>query len=298
MPLVVCALYKFVELADYDALRQPLKQHCVDQGIRGTLLLAREGINGTVAGTREAIDALLEYLRADPRLATLEYKESYTDDMPFHRMKVRLKTEIVKLGVPEVDPTAVVGEYVQGRDWNQIVQDPDVLLIDTRNGYEVELGTFPGAVDPKTDTFTQFVDYVDRKLDPEKHPKVAMFCTGGIRCEKASSFMLQRGFKQVFHLKGGILQYFEDMAATPEQNLWDGDCFVFDHRVTVDKTLTPGDYSLCCACGEVVTAEERESERYQEGVACPKCYGKLSPEKLQSVTERQKQHELRNQRVK
>lgn len=288
---VVCALYKFASLPDYEAIRQPLKDHCLEHGIRGSILLAEEGINGTVAGPRKGIDALLSYLKSDERFADIDTKESYTDDMPFQRMKVRLKQEIVKLGVPEADPTAVVGEYVQGEDWNKLIQDPDVVVIDTRNDYEVELGTFPGALDPKTESFTEFVDYVDQNLDPQKHPKVAMFCTGGIRCEKASSLMLQRGFKQVFHLKGGILQYFEDMPS--EDNLWDGDCFVFDDRVTVDKNLAPGNYTLCYACGEVNTPEDRKSDLYKEGLSCPKCHGKLSPEKMKSVIDRHKQHQLK-----
>lgn len=239
-PIVVVALYKFVALPDYRALREPLRQLMLDHGVKGTLLLAEEGINGTVSGTREGIDALLTRLKADPRFADLEHKESYCAEQPFQRSKVKLKKEIVTLGVPEVDPTRQVGTYVAPADWNTLIDDPEVVLIDTRNDYEVAIGTFAGARDPKIASFREFADYVRSQLDPAKHKKIAMFCTGGIRCEKASSYMLSQGFEEVYHLKGGILKYLEEVP--PTQSKWQGECFVFDDRVTVRHDLSTGDY--------------------------------------------------------
>ncbi len=232
---VVAALYKFVDLPDYADLRAPLRAIMDAHKVKGTLLLAREGVNGTIAGSRDGIDAVLAHLRSDPRLADLEHKESYCDAQPFLRAKVRLKKEIVTLGVPGVDPNARVGTYIDPKDWNALIADPDVILIDTRNDYEVAIGTFEGAIDPKTASFGEFPEYVRANLDPRTHKKVAMFCTGGIRCEKASSFMLQEGFEEVFHLKGGILKYLEEIPA--EQSRWRGECFVFDERVALGHGL-------------------------------------------------------------
>ncbi|MEC9481805.1 MAG: rhodanese-related sulfurtransferase, partial [Halomonas sp.] len=226
--IVVAALYKFVALPDYQALREPLLSTLKAHDIRGTLLLAEEGINGTVSGTRESIDALLAWLREDTRFAELDHKESCCDAHPFYRTKVKLKREIVTLGVSGVDPNQRVGTYVEPQDWNAIISDPEVLVIDTRNDYEVEIGSFEGAVDPRTQSFREFPDYVKQHYDPARHKKVAMFCTGGIRCEKASSYMLHEGFEEVYHLKGGILNYLEKV---PESaSLWRGECFVFDNR--------------------------------------------------------------------
>lgn len=238
--IVVAALYKFVSLPDYQALREPLRQVMLDNGVKGTLLLAEEGINGTVSGWRQGIDALLAWLKRDPRFADLEHKESYCEEQPFRRTKVKLKKEIVTLGVPQVDPTRQVGTYVEPKDWNALIDDPEVVLIDTRNDYEVAIGTFERAVDPKTGSFREFPDYVNTHFDPRRHKKVAMFCTGGIRCEKASSYLLSQGFEQVYHLKGGILKYLEEVPA--EQSKWRGECFVFDERVTVGHALAEGEY--------------------------------------------------------
>jgi UPF0176 protein len=235
--LVVAAVYKFVKLADSASLREPLLAQCDALGITGTLLLAEEGINGTIAGTRSGIDNILAYLRSDPRLGDLEHKESFAEHPPFYRMKVKLKKEIVTMGVPGIDPTERVGRYVKPEDWNALIRDPDVLLVDTRNDYEVDVGTFKGAVDPRITTFREFPDYVKRNFDPEKQPRVAMFCTGGIRCEKASAYMLQQGFPEVYHLQGGILKYLENIPA--ERSLWQGECFVFDQRVAVGHGLAP-----------------------------------------------------------
>jgi len=293
-PLVVAALYKFVKLPDCASLREPLLAQCEALGISGTLLLAEEGVNGTIAGTRTGIDKILAYLRSDPRLADLEHKESSADHPPFYRMKVKLKKEIVTMGVQGVDPNENVGHYVKPEDWNALISDPDVLLIDTRNDYEVDVGTFKGAVDPRITTFREFPEYVKKNFNPEKQPRVAMFCTGGIRCEKASAYMLQQGFPEVYHLQGGILKYLENVPA--DESLWQGECFVFDQRVAVGQGLAPGHYELCYGCSRPITAEQKASPKYQAGVSCPNCYDSLTPEKRAAALERQKQVELANQR--
>jgi UPF0176 protein len=231
-PLVVAALYKFVTLDDCVSMREPLLAVCKANDVYGTLLLAGEGINGTIAGTREGIDTVLDYLRSDPRLSDLEHKESSAEAAPFKRMKVRLKKEIVTLGVDGVDPSKKVGTYVAPQDWNALISDPNVLLIDTRNDYEFEAGTFQNAQNAKTNTFREFPRYVKDNVNPASAPKVAMFCTGGIRCEKASAYMLEQGFNEVYHLKGGILKYLEEVP--PGESLWQGECFVFDERRGVD----------------------------------------------------------------
>jgi UPF0176 protein len=289
-PIVVAALYRFVGLPDYRELREPLLRECLEAGIRGTLLLASEGINGTIAGSRGGIDQVLSWLRRDPRLAHLEHKESYDDHMPFYRMKVKLKKEIVTMGVEGVDPNRVVGTYVEPQQWNALVEDPDVLLIDTRNDYEYGIGTFRGAIDPKTTNFREFPQWVREHLDPTRHRKVAMFCTGGIRCEKASSFMLQEGFEEVYHLRGGILKYLEDVPE--EQSTWEGECFVFDNRVAVDHRLEKGSYDQCYACRHPITEQDKQSQHYQRGICCPRCYDSLSADQLARFAERQKQVQL------
>ncbi|MEO8331044.1 MAG: rhodanese-related sulfurtransferase [Gallionella sp.] len=292
--LVVAAIYKFVKLSDCAALRAPLQAQCDALGITGTLLLAGEGINGTIAGSRSGIDRILEYLRGDPRLADLQHKESIAELAPFYRMKVKLKNEIVTMGVPGVDPTEQVGQYVKPEDWNALISDPGVLLVDTRNDYEVAVGTFKRAVDPRITTFREFPDYVKNNFDPEKQPRVAMFCTGGIRCEKASAYMLQQGFPEVYHLQGGILKYLENVPAG--ESLWQGECFVFDQRVAVGHGLAPGHYELCYGCSRPITAEEKSSPKYQAGVTCPHCYDSLTPEKRSAALERQKQVTLAAER--
>ena len=292
--IVVAALYKFASLPDYKDVQPGLLALCNAQHIKGTLLLAEEGINGTVAGSRAAIDALLAYLRQDARLSDIEHKESFTDEMPFYRMKVRLKKEIVTLGVPGIDPNKSVGTYVKPEDWNALISDPEVVVIDTRNDYEYGIGTFKGAIDPETTTFRQFPDYVKNNLDPARNKKVAMFCTGGIRCEKASAYMLQQGFEEVYHLQGGILKYLETVPE--EESLWEGECFVFDQRVAVKHGLEVGDYDQCFACRHPISAKDMASPKYVKGISCPRCYDKLSPEKRASIVERQKQIELARQR--
>ena len=291
---LTAALYKFVSLPDYKALQAPILAECQRNNIKGTLLLAEEGINGTIAGLPEDIQKILAYLREDSRFSDLEHKESYADEHPFYRMKVKLKKEIVTLGVQGVSPTKQVGTYVKPEDWNALISDPDIILIDTRNDYEVDIGTFIGAVDPKTTTFREFPEYVSQNLDKTKHKKVAMFCTGGIRCEKASSYMMDQGFEEVYHLQGGILKYLETV---PEaESLWQGECFVFDQRVAVKHNLAVGDYDQCYACRHPLSPQEMQSEQYAPGISCPYCYDKLSAEKRASLSERQKQVALAKQR--
>jgi len=288
--IIVAALYKFAKLPDYQEMQPGLFDYCVKQDLYGTLLLAEEGINGTVAGTRAGIDALIAFLRADARFADLEHKESYADEMPFTRMKVKLKKEIVTLGVAGINPNEKVGTYVAPEDWNALISDPDVVLIDTRNGYECDIGTFRGAIDPKTTTFREFPSYVSQNFNPGKHKKVAMFCTGGIRCEKASSLMVAQGFEQVYHLQGGILKYLEKIP--PAESLWEGECFVFDQRISVGHGLKVGEYEQCHGCRHPISPEARASVQFVEGVSCPHCFSSLSEEKRIRFSERQKQTEL------
>lgn len=289
-PIVVAALYKFVRLPDYHDLAPKIRAFCDDLGLKGTLLLAEEGINGTVSGTRESIDQLVEFLTRDERFTGLSYKESFYEDKPFYRMKVKLKKEIVTMGVENIDPQKIVGTYVKPKDWNALISDPDVLVIDTRNSYEYDIGTFERAIDPKTETFREFPAYVAENLDPAKHKKVAMFCTGGIRCEKSTAFMKEQGFEDVYHLEGGILKYLEEVPE--EESLWRGECFVFDNRVAVNHKLEKGIYDQCHGCRHPITEEDKASEKYLRGVSCPRCYHTLSPDQKARFAERQKQIEL------
>lgn len=288
--VVVCALYKFATLEDYQEIREPLRLLLEDNGIRGTLLLAKEGINGTVAGSREGIDALLAWLKNDPRLADTVYKESFDESNPFYRTKVKLKKEIVTMGVEGIDPKQVVGTYVKPQDWNALISDPDVILVDTRNDYEVQVGTFEGAVNPETETFREFPKYVKDNLDPEKNKKVAMFCTGGIRCEKSTAYLKEQGFDEVYHLEGGILKYLEEVPE--EETMWQGECFVFDNRITVNHQLEKGVYDQCHACRLPITEEDKQSDKYMQGVSCHQCYDKQDPSQRERFIERQKQMQL------
>ncbi|MEZ9056634.1 rhodanese-related sulfurtransferase [Vibrio pelagius] len=287
---VVCALYKFVALDDYQDIRQPLTQLLLDNQIRGTLLLAQEGINGTVAGSRESIDALLSWFKLDERLADVVYKESFNEQQPFNRTKVKLKKEIVTMGVEGIDPRHVVGTYVKPKDWNELISDPDVVLVDTRNDYEVDIGTFKNAVNPNTETFREFPQYVEENLDPAKHKKVAMFCTGGIRCEKSTAYMKEQGFEEVYHLEGGILKYLEEVPE--EESMWEGDCYVFDGRVAVNHQLEKSGYDVCNACRLPITEEDKQSADFEKGVSCPKCIDKHTEEQKQRFREREKQVQL------
>ncbi|MQX53869.1 oxygen-dependent tRNA uridine(34) hydroxylase TrhO [Alcanivorax sediminis] len=292
--IVVAALYKFARLDDYETLREPLLDLMMEQDVRGTLLLASEGVNGTISGPRSGINRVLDWLRSDIRLADLEHKESFHDEHPFLRTKVKLKKEIVTMGVEGIDPNRTVGTYLTPEEWNEVISDPETILIDTRNDYEVEVGTFKGAINPHTRTFREFPAYVKETLDPAKHKKVAMFCTGGIRCEKSTAYLKEQGFDEVYHLKGGILKYLEE---TPRENsLWEGECFVFDERVTVDHDLNPGEYDQCHACRRPISEQDQESELFQLGVSCPHCYDESSPEQKARFAERQKQIELARSR--
>lgn len=292
--IVVAALYRFVPLDDFRQRREPMLEQMVANGVRGTLLLASEGINGTIAGSRTGIDAVLGYLRSDPRLAELEVKESCCDTMPFRRSRVRLKKEIVTLGVEGLNPLDAVGTYVDPEDWNDLIDNPEVTLIDTRNDYEVAIGTFQGARSPDTHSFREFPDFVDQELDPAKHKKVAMFCTGGIRCEKSTALLKQRGFTEVYHLRGGILKYLE--VVPPEQSKWKGECFVFDRRVSVGHGLAVGQHDLCYACGWPITQADQRHPDFRAGVHCPRCVDQITDEQRQRFAERQRQIELARER--
>jgi UPF0176 protein len=287
---LIAALYKFTLLSDLAELRPKLEQCCEDAGVRGTLLLAHEGINGTLAGPESGVRQVLAYLRSDPRLSDLEHKESWADEIPFHRLKVRLKNEIVTMGLPEIDPTSLAATYVKAADWNALLDDPEVLVLDTRNDYEVEIGTFEGAISPNTESFTQFSEWFEQSDVLAGKSKVAMFCTGGIRCEKAGSYLLSRGVDEVFHLKGGILKYLEEVPV--EQSRWQGECFVFDGRVALNHHLEPGSYTLCFGCRRAVSAEAKLSPEYVEGVCCPYCHSRLSADQRERFAERHKQIQL------
>jgi UPF0176 protein len=267
--ILLAALYKFVPLPDFEQLRPVYKARMLADGIKGTILLAPEGINGTISGAPEMVRAFLRFLRSDPRLADLEHKESFFDTHPFARAKVRLKKEVISMGVP-VDPNIRTGTYLNPQQWNDLLADPDVLLLDSRNDYETHLGTFKGAVDPDIDNFKQLPAYVQQYLDPKKHKKIATFCTGGIRCEKFTTYLLDQGFEEVYHLKGGILKYLEEIPA--EQSLWEGECFVFDQRVGVGHNLEPSaDASMCFACGHPLLPADRAHEDYVYEKSCPYC---------------------------
>ncbi|MFN5066639.1 MAG: rhodanese-related sulfurtransferase [Aphanizomenon sp.] len=286
---VVATLYKFINLPDCNELQTTLLSYCQSQRIKGTILLAKEGINGTIAGSRQQIDSFLTFIRNDSRFADLEYKESYTEIPPFERLKIRLKPEIVTLGLPEVDPNEKVGTYVEPKNWNDLISNPEVIVIDTRNDYEISIGTFKGAENPQTQTFRDFPEYVKQNLDSHKHKKVAMFCTGGIRCEKASSYLISQGFQEVYHLKGGILKYLEEIP--PEESLWEGECFIFDQRITVSHNLETGNQELCFGCGYPVSETDKTSPKYEKSISCPHCFHTLTPEKRKRLQQKWKHYQ-------
>ncbi len=287
----VAALYRFVDVQDILTLKMQTSEICARYDICGTLLLAPEGINGTIgAPSSENLEQIMNFLEEKLAISKGEVKYSHASKKPFRRMKVRLKKEIVTLRAPEANPALCVGTYVTAENWNSLITNPDITVIDTRNEYETAIGIFKGAIDPKIDTFTQFKDFVSREMNPEKHQKIAMFCTGGIRCEKASALMLKQGFGEVYHLKGGILKYLEEVPA--QNSLWEGECFVFDHRVTVDHQLQKGHYELCHGCGWPVSIEEQQASRYEAGVTCPHCFASVTEEQKARFRERCKQLEL------
>jgi UPF0176 protein len=293
-PVRVAALYKFARFDDLPAKREALAALCEALGIKGTLLLAHEGINGTIAGAPEAIEQIVAHVRALPGCADLDVKYSQADASPFHRMKVRIKREIVTMGEPAIDPLTEVGHYVAPEDWNALIADPATVVIDTRNDYEVAIGTFERAIDPHTRTFRDFPAWFreqrDRLIGDREQPRIAMFCTGGIRCEKATAFLKAEGLGEVYHLKGGILKYLETVP--PEQSLWRGECFVFDQRVAVTHDLEPGSSELCHACMRPIGHEERQSPLFTEGVSCPACYHERTDEQRAGYAERHRQARL------
>jgi UPF0176 protein len=284
---IIAALYQFTRFADPAALQPGLLATCLEHGVKGSLLLAPEGINGTIAGTRDGIDAVLAAIRALPGCDGLEWKESFAETMPFGRIKVRLKREIVTMGQPDVDPLARVGHYVQAEEWNALIADPDTVVIDTRNDYEVAIGTFQGAVDPGTRSFGEFPDWWQAHRGEFAGKRIAMFCTGGIRCEKSTNYLLGQGLNEVYHLKGGILKYLEEV---PEaESLWQGQCFVFDDRVSVGHGLQPGGLGACGACRRPVTPEDQLHPDYEEGACCPACVSEYSQSDRTRFRERHRQ---------
>ncbi len=289
--IVVAALYQFSHFHDYKEWQPLLKSLCEKEDIKGILLLAEEGINGTVAGSRKGIDTLKVFL--ETRFKALEYKESSADEMPFHRMKVRLKKEIVTLGVPTINPSECVGTYVEPERWNDLISDPEVLVLDTRNDYEVQIGTFQRASNPGTKIFREFPEFV-KGIDKTKHKKVAMFCTGGIRCEKASAYMLSQGFEEVYHLKGGILKYLETVPS--EESLWEGECFVFDKRIAVRHGLQEGHFESCHGCRRPISDDDTKSPLYERGVSCQHCYNSMTDKQKKSARQRQRQEDLAQSR--
>ena len=292
--LTICALYKFTRLDDFEEIQGPLKIFLESLNIRGTLLLAKEGVNGTISGDNDSIMKSLDYLQKDERLVGLEYKFSYSEKPPFKRLKVKLKKEIVTLGVSDIDPIFSSGTYVKPADWNELVNDPDVILIDTRNNYEFEIGSFKGSINPNTETFREFPAYTKNNLEKYRDKKIAMFCTGGIRCEKSTAYLKSKGFENVFHLQGGILKYLEEIKE--DESLWEGECFVFDDRVAVKHNLELGKYDQCHACRFPITDEDKEHPHYEKGASCPRCYGTKNSSQVSRYREREKQVQLAKSR--
>ena len=290
----IATFYRFLRIANPEKLQEKLQGLCRENAIKGTILIASEGINATVAGSKNAVTTLVTYLESHGCISKEDVKESYCDEIPFYRMKVKIKDEIVTMGLPHVHPDQKTGKHLDPAEWNRLLEDPDVLLIDTRNYYEYEIGTFPGAVSPNTNSFTEFPRYIQDNLSGMIDRKIAMFCTGGIRCEKASSYLLEEGFRNVYQLQGGILQYLLEVPA--DENLWQGECFVFDQRVAVDANLQKGEHELCYACRMPVSPPDMQSEKYEEGISCPRCYDGLTEDKRANLAERQKQVTLAKSR--
>ncbi len=291
----IAALYHFTRFDDPAALKPVLLDLCLAQNVKGTLLLAGEGVNGTISGPRAGIDAVIAHLRSLPGCDGLEWKEAQSETPPFPRMKVRIKREIVTMGQPDVDPASKVGNYVDPSEWNELIQSPDVVVIDTRNDYEVAIGTFEGAVDPKTKSFGEFPDWWEQNKDRFHNKRVAMFCTGGIRCEKSTNYLLGQGVEDVFHLKGGILKYLEEVPK--DESTWEGDCFVFDARVSVGHGLVEGPHVLCHGCRQPILPEDMKRPEYEQGVSCHNCYDQTTDWDKDRFRERQKQIRLAEARA-
>ena len=294
--ITVATLYKFVEINDLQLLRSEIQDLCMENNAKGTILLAKEGINGTISAKNKEIRSIIKKLKNDKRFKKLEVKFSETNKMPFNRMKVRIKKEIVTIGDTSINPNILSGDYVKPENWNELISDPDVIVIDTRNRYETEIGKFKNAVDPKTNSFREFPDWVDnfKKEIEDPNKKIAMYCTGGIRCEKSTSLLKKRGFKNVYHLKGGILKYLETVPK--KESLWDGECFVFDDRVALDHDLGIGSYQMCYACRMPLTENDLTKEQYEEGISCHHCYKKTTKSRKERFSSRQKQIELAKSR--
>lgn len=294
--VIVAALYHFTKFSDYKKLQDPLRKICNSEGIKGSLLIAYEGINGTISGSRSGIDVVLKHIRSMPGCSDLEHKESFASEIPFKRMKVKLKKEIVTMGQPHIDPTLNVGNYIEPSDWNNLISQDDVIVIDTRNDYEVAIGSFDGAIDPETKSFGEFPEWWEENRSKYQDKRVAMFCTGGIRCEKSTNFLLNEGVKDVYHLKGGILKYLEEV---PEKNSkWNGECFVFDSRVSVKHGLEEGIYNLCYACRMPLAPDDFKKEEFEKGVSCHLCIDSNDDERKERFRERQYQVELADKRGK
>ena len=291
---VVSTFYQFATLPDFRMLRDPLREELSRHEVRGTVLLASEGINGTIAGSRAGIDAVLGWIRGDARLSDLRTRESFSVENPFYRTRVKLKKEIVTMGVSDIDPRYMAGAFVTPEQWNELIDDSEVLVLDTRNRYEVKIGSFENAVNPETDSFREFPEYVRNQLDPEKHRKIAMFCTGGIRCEKSTAYLKQQGFDEVYHLQGGILNYLASVP--PDNSRWRGECFVFDNRVTVDHRLEQGSYDQCHACRMPISDQDKQSPHYRKGISCPHCHQRQTSERAGRFAERQRQVDLARER--
>lgn len=292
--MIIATFYKFVQLDDLEILQNRLLQFCQQERIKGTILIATEGINSTLVGTQNSMNHFFQFLRADERFADIKPQFSETDEAPFHRLKVKIKSEIVTMGVKDIQPAITTGKHLDPETWNEVIADPEVLVIDTRNEYEYQVGTFQNAVSPHTDNFRQFPKFVKDNLDPNQHQKIAMFCTGGIRCEKASAYLIEQGFEEVYQLDGGILNYLETVSS--EESLWEGECFVFDQRVAVNEELETGNHELCYGCRHPLSEADRQSEKYQAGVSCPYCYDHLTPEQRDRFSERWRQEQLAKKR--
>lgn len=294
MERTIITFYQFTDLPDFQEWKIRLEDLGAKENVLGTIILGKEGINATICGPEDGVRNFMTFIRADERFADLPSRSTLTSRETFYRLRVAIRDEIVTLGVPGIDPTEVVGQYVEPEDWNALITDPEVLLVDTRNDYEVELGTFKGALDPNTQNFSEWPDFVKDSLANSSKRKVAMFCTGGIRCEKASSHLLQNGFDEVYHLRGGILNYLEKVA--PEESQWEGECFVFNHQVSVTHGLKDGKAALCFGCRWPLTDDDLSSPDYEKGISCPKCNGSMSDKKRESLRERQRQIELARKR--
>ena len=290
MEQTVATFYQFAHLPDCLNWQKKLRTQCKKHNVLGTIILAEEGINATISGSADSIQKVIDFIKSDERFKSMPFRLSTTPRQTFYRIRVAVRDEIVTLGDSTVNPNEQVGKYVEPENWNKIISDPDVTVIDTRNDYEVEIGSFEGAIDPKTQTFGQWDEYVEKNLSDQKDKKIAMFCTGGIRCEKASSHLIKKGFKEVYHLKGGILNYLEKM--NTNESLWNGECFVFDHRVSVVHGLKDGEAKICFGCRWPLRAKDLESKKYEPGVCCPHCADSLDPVKRASLEERNRQIQI------